>query len=202
MQKRSMPYEKYFGEMDLDEDEKKTRIELAKELEKVFWFMLSFIAAAQEAGQHIDVIELYSMTQRRYIDALSDKGYDVYGDYGFLLEHVTQISQDVVDVTLIHLREEYYTSRDRAMFIAENESQTVRNTSEIVEAEWDGATYKVWRSMEDKRVRRTHAEADGQIKPIGEPFEVGGSLMMYPKDESLGADPEEIVNCRCTALYY
>lgn len=57
--------------------------------------------------------------------------------------------------------------------------------------------YHIWVSAGDNLVRDTHAEADGQVKPINEPFEVGDSLMMYPCDNSLGAGAEEIVNCRC-----
>lgn len=57
--------------------------------------------------------------------------------------------------------------------------------------------YHTWNSMEDSRVRKDHAIADKQTKPIDEPFTVGGSLLLYPGDTSLGASLRQIVNCRC-----
>lgn len=72
-------------------------------------------------------------------------------------------------------------------------------TDEIVNG--INASTHEWVSMGDEKVRETHADADGQEKPIDEAFEVGESLLMYPGDESLGAGPEEIVNCRCSEIF-
>ena len=55
--------------------------------------------------------------------------------------------------------------------------------------------------MKDKRVRETHREVDDVVLPISDPFEVGDYLMMFPKDTTFGAGPEEIVNCRCSVKY-
>lgn len=54
-----------------------------------------------------------------------------------------------------------------------------------------------WVTERDNRVRETHRQADRQTVDINEPFIVNGYEMMYPCDSSLGAPPEEIVNCRC-----
>lgn len=58
---------------------------------------------------------------------------------------------------------------------------------------------KVWRSASDDRVRDTHAEMDGQeVVGIDTPFtSPSGAQMKHPLDGSLGAPPEEIINCRC-----
>ena len=61
--------------------------------------------------------------------------------------------------------------------------------------------YHTWLSERDDRVRPTHITADGQRVPVNEPFWVGGYRMMYPTDSSLGAGPEEIVNCRCVEIF-
>lgn len=61
---------------------------------------------------------------------------------------------------------------------------------------------KEWFSQHDDRVRDDHVEADGQRVPMDEPFEVGGDLLMYPLDGSLGAGPEQIVRCRCGVLHH
>ena len=60
---------------------------------------------------------------------------------------------------------------------------------------------KQWWSAADGRVRPTHMDVHGEIIDADEPFQVGDYEMMRPGDESLGAGPEEIVNCRCAVLY-
>lgn len=57
-----------------------------------------------------------------------------------------------------------------------------------------------WQTQEDEKVRPHHAEADLQTVPIDVPFSVGGYLMMFPMDDSLGAPLEEILGCRCVEL--
>ena len=37
-----------------------------------------------------------------------------------------------------------------------------------------------WISTNDSRVRDDHKHADGQTRPIGQPFNVGGELLIYP----------------------
>lgn len=49
--------------------------------------------------------------------------------------------------------------------------------------------------------RPSHAAAHGQRKPIGEPYQLPGGLLMYPMDRSLGADMSEIVKCQCENVY-
>ena len=56
-------------------------------------------------------------------------------------------------------------------------------------------TYHTWDATGGGRTRDAHMEADGQRKPINEPFEVGGELLRYPGDPAGSA--ENIINCRC-----
>lgn len=59
---------------------------------------------------------------------------------------------------------------------------------------------KEWCCAGGKRSRSSHKKADGQRRKIDEPFIVGGYELMHPGDNSLGAGPEEVCNCRCTML--
>lgn len=63
-------------------------------------------------------------------------------------------------------------------------------------------TGKRWRSANQSRTRKSHRKANGQIKPLDEPFEVGKCELMHPGDpDGKGKSKEvvkEIVNCRCT----
>jgi uncharacterized protein with gpF-like domain len=60
---------------------------------------------------------------------------------------------------------------------------------------------KKWRTEGDDKVRQTHQATDGIEVELDEPFEVGASMLMYPGDDSLGAEIEELINCRCTVEY-
>lgn len=64
-------------------------------------------------------------------------------------------------------------------------------TSDVVEK-------KEWLTARDEKVRPTHQAADGQVVGINEPFNIGGSALMFPGDPS--GPPGEIINCRCTIL--
>jgi 2'-5' RNA ligase len=53
--------------------------------------------------------------------------------------------------------------------------------------------YKRWLATEDERTRETHAEADGQVVAIDQPFQVGGEQADFPGDP--GLSDEEAINC-------
>jgi hypothetical protein len=55
---------------------------------------------------------------------------------------------------------------------------------------------KEWRHVGHPKIPRlTHLAADGQHVPVGEPFDIGGVRMMFPRDP--GAPLEETINCGC-----
>jgi hypothetical protein len=59
-----------------------------------------------------------------------------------------------------------------------------------------------WGATGDGRTRHTHMVMNGQERRFGQPFvSPSGAQMMFPGDTSLGAGPEETINCRCTKLY-
>lgn len=65
-----------------------------------------------------------------------------------------------------------------------------------------GVTHTQWVSRRDGRVRPTHVTADGQVRPVGEPFLVGAALLEYPGDPSgLPGTAGEVANCRCGLIF-
>lgn len=54
---------------------------------------------------------------------------------------------------------------------------------------------KRWDSEHDARVRPTHRAANGQVRDLNAPFDVGGIPMMMPGDPMAPAD--EVCGCRC-----
>lgn len=54
---------------------------------------------------------------------------------------------------------------------------------------------KRWRCVHDARTRAEHGDADGQIRDIDKPYDVGGEKLMFPADSS--GSGWNVYNCRC-----
>jgi hypothetical protein len=59
---------------------------------------------------------------------------------------------------------------------------------------------KEWVTVGDERVRQAHMLADSQVVTLNQPFSVGGQLLRWPGDSSLGASAGNIINCRCSSV--
>jgi len=95
-------------------------------------------------------------------------------------------------------------SVSRAMTIARTETHKAANVSQYTRAESaatdSGLDVVVeWISTNDGRVRDSHKNANGQTRPMGQPFNVGGESMKYPSDPTASA--ENTINCRCVLGY-
>lgn len=197
LNKRSMSFEQYFGEMELSNEEIQNRIELAEKLEEGFLFVLALFFTMQQQNA-VNWERVRQEYENRYLSALS--GYVTITPY--IRNYVRSMSYDVMDSTRNHQGDIYYYSPDRSRFMAENESNFARSYQVNEDAVESGAKRKRWITMRDKKVRETHKEVDGQVKAIEDLFYVGGSLMSYPRDGSLGASSSEIVGCRCSIQYF
>lgn len=187
-------YEDYFGGMDLSDEEKEKRVALAKEFEILFLYF--FLAFSEQ--QSIDFVQ---MIREKYMsiamEFLSLKSVPAYID-----GYANKMAEEIVRVTIEHNDEEFYTSTERGMLISANEANTLGNYGQQIQAIKDGKLYKTWVTEKDRKVRHTHRAVDEKKISIFEPFEVGNSLMMFPKDmETYGADMKEIANCRCVVKY-
>jgi len=58
-----------------------------------------------------------------------------------------------------------------------------------------GPVAKIWSAVVDARTRPSHVDANGQEQAFKDPFDVGGTQMNAPHDDT--APAEEVVNCRC-----
>jgi SPP1 gp7 family putative phage head morphogenesis protein len=61
-----------------------------------------------------------------------------------------------------------------------------------------GVPQHEWLATMDDRVRADHADVNGHIVNVGDPFDVGGVKMLYPGDPS--APPDQTCQCRCTTV--
>lgn len=205
--KRAIPYSIYFGEMDLTEEEKEKRIALANSFEEVFLFLFTVLSIEIALGNEVDVEYYTDMLARRLEMAITGQGFDI-GDYEYIKQYCKNVASEIIVGTIadngkeIKNNDPYLTSGDRAMFIAENEANAVRNYLQLEEALKKGFTKKKWVTKHDRKVRHTHELVDGETIGIYDTFLVGDSEMMFPKDTTLGAEAREIVGCRCICKYF
>lgn len=201
--RRSEPYKEYFSKMLISDKEKQERIAFSEQMEEVILYILALIETTIESGE----------TKREYIKTqFYDKYLDVIASYmlidTYIKQYANDITKQIIDTTFERLSSEdksitddYYLSNDRAMFISECEANSILNYRQYSNAVKAGKTKKKWVDVGDKRERKTHLEVGGTTLPIDEPFSVGDSLLQFPKDTSLGALADEIVNCRCSIQY-
>jgi hypothetical protein len=112
-------------------------------------------------------------------------------------QHSVDFARWVQETTGESLNSDYVFSDERARDIARTEVNGMCDLATLDGFYRSGYTHKRWDSFHDSKVRQSHRKADGQIKLLAEPFEVGDSLLMFPHDTSLGASASETVNCRC-----
>lgn len=104
-------------------------------------------------------------------------------------EGIDELSDRIADV--FKQREGYDTERiaRTEVISASNEADIeAYKQSEVIEK-------KEWLATMDDRVRESHAEMDGEVVDLDEPFSNG---LKFPGDPI--GDPEEVINCRCTTL--
>lgn len=194
---RSEPFGQYFGDMDLIDEEKEKRIEVAEDLEDLMLFIFALIAIMRE-NNAVDKDYIVSQINNSYMAIL--QGY--MGIDKYLEDYIRQFSNTFIQTTFDSIDDSWYLSADRSRFVAENESETTWNYDEYRQAIESGKTRKQWVDIMDKRERKTHREVGGTVIPIEDVFVVGNSLMRYPKDTLYGAEAKEIINCRCTIKYF
>ncbi len=209
--RKKIPIHDYFENMQISEEEKEKRVRLANLLlaDVLFLFALS--------RRNRDTRYLSETFQKRYLSSVKK----VTEPDQKMQRYIRKVCDSIVKTTLKSGKDDgkkqgealtdsdvikvsqdsYAVSIERATSVAENEANTILNGEEYSNAVKNGCTKKRWKSYRDERVRADHADVDGQVVDISRPFRVGKYMMMYPKDDSLGAGLEEIVNCRCSVEY-
>ncbi len=93
-------------------------------------------------------------------------------------------------------------TKDRSALIARTETMKGANAAEQIGTDATGLqTNKVWIAVRDKRTRFDHVNVDNAVVPDGQPFNVGGYLMLRPgvdrTTDGQRVPAKEICNCRC-----
>lgn len=202
-QNKVISIEEYFHEMPISEADANKRIALAYDIKDEFEKFFQEIAILMTLDKALEREYLLPLAIRRYTEALERNGLDLSGSEAYTSNIVYDNSEFIVDTTLKNPDKEYNLSDDRATFIGEQESNAISEKVKYEKAKAQGKNAKRWKCRIDGRERHSHQSANGQSVQIEEPFSIGDSLMMYPTDyESFGANPREIVRCRCTCDYF
>lgn len=192
---RRVEYHLWFEEMYLNTEQRRKREEIAEDIDDLWAIFLALFLYEMQ----LDIAKAEAQHRQAIEEALLKRGIakNIVDDY------IRDVVDEEMDVTVKRYKDDaYWTSPERALVIAVNDANTVMNAQEYKNAVDGGARYKTWITMQDERVRPTHVEVDSVSVPIDEPFVVGDSLMMYPRDAStFGASVSEVSNCRCSILY-
>lgn len=169
------------------------RIALAEDIEDLMLVLFVLLP------EYIDRID--ELKESTYSDLLSTVSKIMVVD-DEIDKHLKELTEEVIDVSVKNIDgDEYWLSQDRAMFIAENESNTVFNHYDYMTAIRNGYKRKRWLTELDNKVRKTHIVLEQETIPIEDMFIVGGSLMRYPRDSKYMPDLGEVIGCRCVAEY-
>lgn len=203
---RSKPFDEFFEQLDASKEETEERKKTAEFLEDAFliWFSLQVLRLSQ--GVRPSMWDLSQEIRNKLHDTLEGLDLPITSR---LADHIESLSLDIAENTYNRVfgvleptdNDLWYVSNDRARFVAENEAQTIHEIMSYEMALALGKTKKVWKSELLPTTRAWHEEASGQVQAIEEPFIVNGELMLFPRDDSLGASAENIVNCVCHAEY-
>lgn len=197
---RSIPYEQFFGEMDLTENRKRDCIRLAEKYEDDFLIFLVWMEDGIDKG-----ITNYFGIRNRLADKWKKTTSEFLYDEDFILDYIVFFADNAVKSTLNNADDPWYFSGDRAKLNAENETLTVFNRIDFLDAVASGYKKKKWITKLDGRERKSHRIADGQEVGIYETFHIGAAHLFHPRDVSDLGDgkmhPNEIINCRCQISY-
>lgn len=192
--KRSEPYESYFGDMYLTEQQVKDRILIARLLEDPIRNWLLLVLVGLTTG-----IAVYEEAKAELLGNLIDLGIAE-------VEYLEMFVNDITDSTKRNKNNDWYFSEDRVSYIAENEANTIENAKDYATAMQRGMKRKQWIGINDQWERETHRALNNLIIPIEDYFQIGEAQGLFAKDmlseyTTLPEHPEETVNCRCSVLY-
>ncbi len=128
-------------------------------------------------------IEMY---REKIIEAIAEGCREVYNPNQF----AKAIKEAIADTGEIR--------KNQARTIARTETGIISSAARYDAFLAEGVEQHQWVSAHDEKVRHTHAEEDGHVVNVGEPFPTTG--LIHPLDED--GEPEEIINCRCTTIAF
>ena len=187
--------DKYYEVMDIPEEKKEKRKNDAWELFDLFMLFFLWFKEAEENG-----VENTSYFLPRFQNELQDTVAKITMLDDYFILYIATMAYGIYKVTQEHRNEKYYLSEDRAVNLALNESNSINNHIDLVNAKRDGYKFKVWKSQIDERTREEHLLMDGTKLPIDDYFEFSDCRGLFPHD-TVNLSENQTCNCRCWLEY-
>jgi Phage Mu protein F like protein len=105
---------------------------------------------------------------------------------------IDTIAKQIEDSTDFKEARAYTTARTETLNAARGANRHGWEQADVVDEH-------EWRTG-GKNIRSAHRSANGQRKPMKEPFIISGHRLMYPGDSSMGAPADMIINCKCVEI--
>ncbi len=206
----------YYGEMELPAAEKKLRIVMAGAFQdavrKYYDTVRAIISDEKTDNRRKDILlaaavvslrkaylGFFDKYYERYVSAIFQGGEPYYGVGAWRNQHALDFAVWLTRTARGEPNIAFENSH--SMTITRTEINAMCNLAALDGAYRSGMRFKTWETFGDGKVRPSHKAVGGTRIPIDEPFTVRSSKLMFPNDTSLGADAEEIVNCRCTLKF-
>lgn len=186
-------YREWFDVLDVPEEDKEKRVELAEKIDDTFDWLFALISLMAATGETIDTEYLILSVQYRLEELVNV-------NVRYVSEHIVKVAGETVETTVEHIDEDYYLSPLRSSEIAANEAQAYYNYEELQEAYENGCTKKTWVAEVDKKTRKDHLMMNGKTIPIEDYFQFPDCEMIMPHDEVNGSG-KQTVNCRCVCKF-
>ena len=188
----------YFSVMDISEEQKKKRVQVAKDLRNVLLFLFALVSTSYEY-EYFSVEYVLGQFRTEYAKVLLEYGKMT----AYTEKYFEEITKSLVETTMDRFapeKKDYWTSDDRAISVAQDEANSIMNYSELQDALDKGYTKKTWITERDSRVRKTHREVDNKTIPIEEYFQFPDCEGLFPHDE-LNLTANETARCRCSLKF-
>ena len=187
--------DKYYEVMDISKDRKDKLKEDAYELFDLFMLFFYWFEEAEENG-----VENTTYFLPRFQNEMQEVISSITDVDDYFISYIAIMALGIFSVTQAHKGEKYYLSEDRAVNLALNESLSINNHIDLVNAKRDGYKFKVWKSQIDERTREEHLLMDGTKIPIDSYFEFSDSRGLFPHD-TVNLSENQTCNCRCWLEY-
>ena len=127
LNRRSMDPEKYFGEMELTDKQKKDRIDYTQKVNEILDMVLVLLLSMSDKS-FIGYDYVRDLLQTRLVEIVGET--TVLDDY--LLGYIIDLTNNFIDVARQNIDNKWYTSSDRALYNAENSANDVYNYIEYI----------------------------------------------------------------------
>jgi HK97 family phage portal protein len=135
-------------------------------------------------AQRKKMIDDASKAEYDQIKTALDKGMDAGESYADLADRVREVFNGI--------------SKGRARTIAMTETSAAYGQGRHDALAEAGVTKKKWLASGNPNMRPAHAEANGQVVGIDEPFIVDGEALDHPGDPN--GSPGNVINCHCVEV--